>query len=818
MENILEGLNPQQKEAVEHFKGPLLILAGAGSGKTRVLTHRIAYLIDHYDVNPYHILALTFTNKAAGEMRERVDQIVGFGAENIWVSTFHSTCVRILRRYIEVLGYKRSFTIYDADDQRALMREIIKYLDLDPKKYKERAFLNVISNAKDELIGPEDYAARAQGDGMREIYARAYQEYEKRLHDANALDFDDLICKTIQMFQENKDILSYYRNRFRYILVDEYQDTNTAQFKLISLLASTPSDDGGVEHNLCVVGDDDQSIYKFRGANIMNILNFEQEYPDTRVIRLEENYRSTQNILDAANAVIHNNTKRKEKALWTRKDKGDSIYYSQFENEYEEAESVSSAIAHAVSNGKADYKDFAILYRTNAQSRVFEEKLINYNIPYRIVGAVNFYQRKEIKDILAYLRTIENGMDDISAKRIINVPKRGIGLTTIDRVSNYAIIHGTSFYSALQDYEYIENIGRSAAKLGSFVGLIESFRTNLEDPDYSIEQLIRDVVEQSGYEAMLAEDDSEESQARLENIEELINKAASYEEDHEEEGATLGGFLEEVALVADIDNVDDSTDIVLLMTLHSAKGLEFPYVYLVGMEDGIFPGAMAVYGEDPDQAAEEMEEERRLCYVGITRAMKKLSLSCARSRFRNGEHQFNRPSRFISEIPRYLLHTGSNSSTASSGGVSAAEFLKQQPGGSFSFGAGTGSSSTRRSGSARSNTGGYGTGTWNPAMEQRTKQAGHARGKSGLDLLAGNPMISKGFGGSYKTPSAKSSSAAGNSQTLSYSEGDRVRHMRFGEGSVQKITPSGADFEVTVAFDNGNTRKMLSSFAKLKKV
>lgn len=818
MENILEGLNPQQKEAVEHFKGPLLILAGAGSGKTRVLTHRIAYLIDHYDVNPYHILALTFTNKAAGEMRERVDQIVGFGAENIWVSTFHSTCVRILRRYIEVLGYKRSFTIYDADDQRALMREIIKYLDLDPKKYKERAFLNVISNAKDELIGPEDYAARAQGDGMREIYARAYQEYEKRLHDANALDFDDLICKTIQMFQENRDILSYYRNRFRYILVDEYQDTNTAQFKLISLLASTPSDDGGVEHNLCVVGDDDQSIYKFRGANIMNILNFEQEYPDTRVIRLEENYRSTQNILDAANAVIHNNTKRKEKALWTRKDKGDSIYYSQFENEYEEAESVSSAIAHAVSNGKADYKDFAILYRTNAQSRVFEEKLINYNIPYRIVGAVNFYQRKEIKDILAYLRTIENGMDDISAKRIINVPKRGIGLTTIDRVSNYAIIHGTSFYSALQDYEYIENIGRSAAKLGSFVGLIESFRTNLEDPDYSIEQLIRDVVEQSGYEAMLAEDDSEESQTRLENIEELINKAASYEEDHEEEGATLGGFLEEVALVADIDNVDDSTDIVLLMTLHSAKGLEFPYVYLVGMEDGIFPGAMAVYGEDPDQAAEEMEEERRLCYVGITRAMKKLSLSCARSRFRNGEHQFNRPSRFISEIPRYLLHAGSNSSTASSGGVSAAEFLKHQPGGSFSFGAGTGSSSTRRSGSARSNTGGYGTGTWNPAMEQRTKQAGHARGKSGLDLLAGNPMISKGFGGSYKTPSAKSSSAAGNSQTLSYSEGDRVRHMRFGEGSVQKITPSGADFEVTVAFDNGNTRKMLSSFAKLKKV
>ena len=809
LENILKGLNPQQEEAVKHFKGPLLILAGAGSGKTRVLTHRIAYLIDYYDVNPYHILALTFTNKAAGEMRERVDQIVGYGSENIWVSTFHSTCVRILRRYIEVLGYKRSFTIYDADDQRALMREIIKFLDLDPKKYKERAFLNVISNAKDELIGPEEYARRAQGDKMREIYARAYQEYEKRLRDANALDFDDLICKTIQMFQENQDILSYYQNRFRYIMVDEYQDTNTAQFKLISLMASTPSEDGGVEHNLCVVGDDDQSIYKFRGANIMNILNFEQEYPDTRVIRLEENYRSTQNILDAANAVIHNNTKRKEKALWTRKDKGDSIYYSQFENEYEEAEAVSSAIARAVENGEASYKDFAVLYRTNAQSRVFEEKLINYNIPYRIVGAVNFYQRKEIKDILAYLRTIENGMDDISAKRIINVPKRGIGLTTIDRVSNYAIIHGVSFYNALRDYEYIENIGRSAAKLGSFVGLIESFRTSLEDPDYSIEQLVRDVVEQTGYEAMLLEDDTEESQSRLENIEELINKAASYEEEHEEDGATLGGFLEEVALVADIDNVDDSTDIVLLMTLHSAKGLEFPYVYLVGMEDGIFPGAMAVYGEDPDQAAEEMEEERRLCYVGITRAMKKLSLSCARTRFRNGEHQFNRPSRFISEIPRYLIHAGSGSSTASSGGVSAAEFLKHQPGG-ITFGSSQGS---RNSFSGKS----YGTGTWNPAAEQRVKQSGHTRGKSGLDLLAGNPMISKGFGSSYTAPKSKASTSDAPA-TLSYSEGDRVRHMRFGEGVVQAINPSDSDFEVTVAFDNGNTRKMLSSFAKLKKV
>ena len=823
--SLLDALNEPQRQAVMATDGPLLILAGAGSGKTRVLTHRTAYLIEECGVNPYNIMAITFTNKAAGEMRERIDQMVGYGSESIWVCTFHSTCVRILRRYIDRLGFGTNFTIYDSDDQKTLMKDICKRLEIDTKMYKEKMFLSAISSAKDELIDPIEFETRAAGDYVKRKQAQVYREYQQALKQNNALDFDDLIMKTVELFKLDKEVLASYQDRFRYIMVDEYQDTNTAQFKLISLMASTPSENGGVEHNLCVVGDDDQSIYKFRGANIMNILNFEQEYPDTRVIRLEENYRSTQNILDAANAVIHNNTKRKEKALWTRKDKGDSIYYSQFENEYEEAEAISSAIARAVENGEASYKDFAVLYRTNAQSRVFEEKLINYNIPYRIVGAVNFYQRKEIKDILAYLRTIENGMDDISAKRIINVPKRGIGLTTIDRVSNYAIIHGVSFYNALRDYEYIENIGRSATKLGSFVGLIESFRTSLEDPDYSIEQLVRDVVEQTGYEAMLSEDDTEESQARLENIEELINKAASYEEDHEEDGATLGGFLEEVALVADIDNVDDSTDIVLLMTLHSAKGLEFPYVYLVGMEDGIFPGAMAVYGEDPEQAAEEMEEERRLCYVGITRAMKKLSLSCARSRFRNGEHQYNRPSRFISEIPRYLIHAGTGSSTASSGGVSAAEFLKHQPGG-ISFGTGQsnrGSFSNTSNGFSGSSYGNgsagrsYGTGTWNPAAEQHVKQSGHTRGKSGLDLLAGNPMISKGFGSSYAAPKSKAP-VSDTSVTLNYSEGDRVRHMRFGEGVVQTINPSDSDFEVTVAFDNGNTRKMLSSFAKLKKV
>lgn len=770
---ILEGLNPEQEKAVKHDKGPLLILAGAGSGKTRVLTHRIAYLIEEYGVNPWNILAITFTNKAAGEMRERVDHIVGTGAEYIWVSTFHATCVRILRRYIEVLGYSRNFTIYDADDQKTLMRDILKYLQLDPKKYKERAVLNAISAAKDELISPEQYELRAQGDFLKETYARAYREYEKRLRDANALDFDDLICKTIDLLENNPDILEYYQNRFRYIMVDEYQDTNTAQFRLIALLTDSRGENGETEQNLCVVGDDDQSIYKFRGANIYNILNFEQEYPDATVIKLEENYRSTQNILDAANAVIHHNSMRKDKALWTEKEKGDAIYFSQFENEYEEAGSIADAIAYAVNTGEANYSDFAVLYRTNAQSRVFEEKLVAANIPYRIVGAINFYQRREIKDILAYLRTIDNGLDDISVKRIINVPKRGIGLTTIDRISNYAISHETSFYGALQNYEYIDGINRSAAKLGSFVSLIESFKRHMEDPSYRLEDLLREILDETGYIRKLQEEDTDEANGRIENIEELISKAVSYEENCEEE-PTLSGFLEEIALIADIDTLEESTDLVLLMTLHSAKGLEFPYVYMVGMEDGIFPGYGAVMGDDPD----EMEEERRLCYVGITRAMQKLSLSCARSRFRNGEQQYNRPSCFINEIPRFLLKQSAASGADHNLRQLSFHDLPKQ--------------------------------TWNPIAETQTKQA--VRRSSGQDLFAGNPMISRGFG------QTGNKSGVSQSASIHYGEGDRVRHMKFGEGEVIALREKSGDYEVTVEFDSGNTRRMMASFAKLKKI
>lgn len=859
--DILEGLNPEQEEAVKHYKGPLLILAGAGSGKTRVLTHRIAYLISIYNVNPWNILAVTFTNKAAGEMRERVDAIVsGKNPKDIWVSTFHSLCVRILRRHIENIGYTRSFTIYDSDDQKTLMREIIKFLNLDPKKYKERTFLSVISSAKDELITPVQYELNAMGDFNKEIYAKAYKEYEKRLKDANALDFDDLITKTIQLFKECPKVLLRYQERFKYIMVDEYQDTNTAQFRLIELLASTTGEDGSVEHNLCVVGDDDQSIYKFRGANIHNILNFEQSYPGTRVIKLEENYRSTKNILDAANSVIQNNVVRKDKALWTQKEEGDLIYFNRFTNEYEEASEVTDAISYAVSSGQALYKDFAILYRTNAQSRIFEEKLVSVNIPYKIIGAVNFYQRKEIKDLLAYLRTICNGLDDISVKRIINVPKRGIGLTTIDRISMYATDHETSFYEALKNYEYIDGINRGAVKLQSFVSLIESFKRYLDSEDFTLTGLINELIEETGYVRLLEEEGTEEALGRIENIEELLNKAAAYEANCEG-SPSLEGFLEEVALVADIDNVNESNDLVLLMTLHSAKGLEFPYVYIVGMEEGIFPGYGPIISDEP----EEMEEERRLCYVGITRAKEKLSLSCATSRFRNGEQQYNPPSRFLAEIPRCLIkqnasqgsfsyyklpeedtrHVQSpanknyNGNNYNNGGYNKNNYNNgsynrdNYNNGSYNRNNYNNSSYNSNHYNNDNNSNYYSSGTgsnkvsrtsslWTPYTEKNTKTQSQKNTGSTGKLFEGNPLITKGFSAyqsqaqGIKENSQKSSTKG--SGTPGYKEGDRITHSKFGEGIVKTLNAKAGDFEVCVDFDSGCTRKMMASFAKLKKI
>ena len=640
-----DSLNAMQQEAVFHTEGPVLILAGAGSGKTRVLTHRIAYLIEEKGINPWNIMAITFTNKAAQEMRERVDQIVGFGSESIWVSTFHSSCVRMLRRYIDRLGYDNNFTIYDTDDQKTVIKEICKRLNIDTKQFKERTLMAAISSAKDELVSPAEYklqASTASGYGAQTI-ARVYEAYQKQLHQNNALDFDDLIVKTVELFQSCPDVLDYYQERFRYIMVDEYQDTNTAQFKFVSLLAEKYK-------NLCVVGDDDQSIYKFRGANIGNILGYEKVFPQAKVIKLEQNYRSTQNILNAANEVIKNNEGRKDKTLWTANEEGAPIHFRQFQNGYEEAEYIAGAISQKVREGIYDYKDCAILYRTNAQSRLFEEKFLIANIPYKIVGGVNFYARKEIKDLLAYMKTIDNAKDDVAVKRIINVPKRGIGAATLGKVQDYADAYGISFYQALRQAEEIPTLGRGSAKVRPFVEFIQKFRSQIEY--LSVKELLEKLIEETGYVKELEAEDTDEAKARIENIDELISKAASYED--EAEDPSLSGFLEEVALIADIDSVEESDNRVLLMTLHSAKGLEFPNVYLAGMEDGIFPGYMTIVGDDP----QDMEEERRLCYVGITRAMKELTLSAAQQRMIRGETQYNKVSRFIREIPRELVELG----------------------------------------------------------------------------------------------------------------------------------------------------------------
>lgn len=641
--SIYDTLNHEQQEAVFHTEGPVLILAGAGSGKTRVLTHRIAYLIEEKGVNPWNIMAITFTNKAAGEMRERVDKIVGFGAESIWVSTFHSSCVRILRRYIDRLGFDHNFAIYDTDDQKSLMKDICKRLEIDTKVYKERAILAAISSAKDELISPEEYQLNTMSDFSKKKIALAYLEYQKELKKNNALDFDDLIVKTVELFQACPDVLDYYQERFRYIMVDEYQDTNTAQFKFVSLLAAK-------YRNLCVVGDDDQSIYKFRGANIGNILGFEKIFPDAMVIRLEQNYRSTQNILNAANEVIKNNVGRKDKTLWTENQEGEKIHFRQFMNAYEEAEYIVGDISKKVREKDGDYRDFAILYRTNAQSRLFEEKMLMANIPYKLVGGVNFYARKEIKDLLSYLKTVDNARDDLAVRRIINVPKRGIGATTLTRVQDYAVQKDISFYEALREASQIPSLGRAAAKVEPFVTFIQTMRSKAEY--LSPSELLKEIIEETGYVTELQAEGTEEAEARIENIDELITKVVTYEEENED--PTLSGFLEEVALVADIDSVDGDDNQVLLMTLHSAKGLEFPYVYLAGMEDGIFPSYMTITADDPT----EIEEERRLCYVGITRAMRDLTLTCAQQRMIRGETQYNKVSRFIKEIPREMVELG----------------------------------------------------------------------------------------------------------------------------------------------------------------
>ncbi len=769
-------------------EGPVLILAGAGSGKTRVLTHRVAYLIDRAGVAPYHILAITFTNKAAGEMRERVDKIVGFGAEQIWVSTFHSTCVRILRRYIDRLGYDNHFTIYDTDDQKGIMKEVCKKLQIDTKMLKERTIMSAISSAKDELIDPQEYEMLNGFDYNGGKIAKAYREYQATLKKNNALDFDDLIMKTVELFKADAEVLSSYQDRFRYIMVDEYQDTNTAQFELIRLLAAK-------HRNLCVVGDDDQSIYKFRGANIRNILDFEKVYPDAFVVRLEQNYRSTQTVLDAANAVIKNNTRRKEKALWTDQGEGTRIGFRQFDTAYEEAEYIAGDVARKKRKGQFSYGECAVLYRTNAQARLLEERFIMEGVPYDVVGGTNFYSRREIKDVLAYLKTIDNGRDDVAVKRIINVPRRGIGAATIVRVQEYADERNISFFDALTEADQIMTIGRSASKLKPFVTMIQSFRSKQEF--YSLEELVKDVLDLTGYLKELEESDEEDAADRVENIEELVSKVVAYEQESDE--PTLNGFLEEVALVADIDRVDGDGDRVLLMTLHSAKGLEFGHVYLAGMEDGVFPSYMTITSDDPM----EIEEERRLAYVGITRAKEELTLTCAKQRMTRGETQYNPISRFVREIPPMLMdgtpaQVKKRMDEVYEEDSQERSLLRTKP-----YGAAKSFMEPVKPYAAA------------PSAYTEKEKAYAAPKKRGVGTtpvtVGGNPF------GAGNVPSGRAAEPAVPGR-IGYGEGDRVRHARYGEGTVLKIEPGPRDSQVTVVFDEAGQKIMYAGFAKLQKV
>ena len=799
---IYDSLNEQQQKGVFTTDGPVLLLAGAGSGKTRVLVHRIAYLIHEEGVNPYNILAITFTNKAAGEMRERVDDIVGYGADSIWVATFHATCVRILRRYIDRLGYDTNFTIYDTDDQKSVIKEICKKLQIDTKMIKERSLMSAISSAKDELISPEEYEMRNMGDYGKKKYIQVYYEYQDTLRKNNALDFDDIIVKTVELFKCCPEVLEQYQNRFKYIMVDEYQDTNTAQFELIRLLAMK-------YRNLCVVGDDDQSIYKFRGANIRNILDFEQVYPEATVIKLEQNYRSCGNVLDAANAVIKNNKGRKAKALWTKKEPGNPIHFKQFDTAYEEAEFIASDIRKKAREDRDTYGDTAILYRTNAQSRLLEERFVVEGIPYNVVGGVNFYSRREIKDLLAYLKTIDNAKDDMAVKRIINVPKRGIGATTIVKVQTFADEHGISFYDALCSNELKYELGRSAVKLEPFVNLIQMFRSKVGI--LSLRELVADILEKTEYIENLQADDDMEAKDRVENIEEFINKVVAYEDTHDD--PLLSEFLEEVALVADIDQVSEEDKRVLLMTIHAAKGLEFKNVYLAGMEDGIFPSYMTISTDDTN----ELEEERRLAYVAITRAKEDLTITAARQRMLHGQTQYNPLSRFVKEIPEELLDqkplkqkqrfddyepdyytkTQVASNPYSIGGKhKVTDYYKVQTPSTpvtvkkVDFTSGTDSRLNQTYGVQKS-------------MPKASVSGRVAGGSGGLGSLQGLQGVQKGMPVAGDKPD--------------YEVGDRVKHIKYGSGTVLKIEKGARDYQVTVSFDEYGNKVMMAAFAKLIK-
>ncbi|HAQ5500216.1 TPA: DNA helicase PcrA [Enterococcus faecium] len=737
---LLNGMNPRQKEAVLHTDGPLLLMAGAGSGKTRVLTHRIAYLIEEKEVNPWNILAITFTNKAAKEMKERVNAILASGGEDVWVSTFHSMCVRILRRDVDFIGYNRNFTIIDSSEQLTLMKRILKELNIDPKKYDPRSILGTISQAKNSLQTPQDFA-KMQGSYYEEIAAKCYAAYQKELQYNQCMDFDDLIMNTIRLFEEHPDSLTYYQNKFHYIHVDEYQDTNHAQYTLVNLLA-------GRFRNLCVVGDADQSIYGWRGADMQNILDFEKDYQDAAVILLEQNYRSTKNILSAANQVIENNSNRKPKNLWTENKEGNKITYYRADNERDETRFIVDRMQEEIRSNHRNYGDFAILYRTNAQSRVMEETLLKANIPYKMVGGHKFYDRKEIKDILAYLNVLVNPQDSISFERIVNSPKRGIGPGSIEKLRSFASLHEWPLLEAAQNVDLANIGGKAGQQLGAFGEMIQEVTQMI--PYLTVTELTKEVLDRSGYLEDLKIQNTLEAQARIENLEEFLTVTQEFdkqfeqqnEEDADAPEEKLTVFLNDLALVSDIDNLEEDASQVTLMTLHAAKGLEFPVVFLIGLEEGVFPLSRALMEES------ELEEERRLAYVGITRAEEALYLTNAFSRTLYGRTQYNRPSRFVEEIDQELLEI---------------EGMRPTP--------------------------------------KKT------------------PVFAKKTAYSYKQPETAvvpSKSATGG-ENNSWKPGDKVKHKKWGLGTVVRVSGTSKDLELDVAFPSQGVKRLLAAFAPIEK-
>ena len=763
---LLDELNDKQYEAVVNTEGANLVIAGAGSGKTKVLTHKIAYLIDEKNVKPWDILAITFTNKAANEMKQRVENLVGEIARDMWIGTFHSICVRILRKFIDRLGYERTFIIFDTTDQKSLMKQVLKAKNIDDKMFSEKSVLYEISNAKNEMLEPEQYALRTNGDYRKEVISELYASYQKRLKENNALDFDDIINLTIKILEENKDVLDYYVEKFKYILVDEYQDTNKAQFKLISLLASKYG-------NITVVGDNDQGIYKFRGADITNILNFEKDFPGSKVIKLEQNYRCTQNILNIANEVIKNNKNKYEKKLWTKNDEGvlPKIYRGQ--TEYDEANYVVDQIEHLKITEHYNYKDFAILYRMNSQSRSLEDILRREDIPYKIVGGLKFYERKEIKDVIAYLRLVHNTNDNLSLIRIINEPKRGIGKTSIDSVEQIASTNGISMYEVIKKCDQY-GLNRIYPKSRDFINTIEELR-QIKD-NIKISELIKQILIQTGYSAALELEKTDEAESRLQNLDEFLTVAIEFEEQSAEN--SLSDFLEGITLSSDIDEMEDTDESVTLMTLHSAKGLEFPVVFMVGMEDGIFPSYKSI-GDD-----EELEEERRLCYVGITRAKHLLYLTCARQRTIFGSTSHNMPSRFINEISANNLD----------GYDEAFEDNTSRLSQDFEFEWKYGNTNKYRV---------------NNRIDTDDRDTAFARNSAGMSFGRGAESFLKNLG-------TTRSVAKPNVDLSQYESGVRVKHKKFGNGVITKVEPEGDDYKVDIEFEKVGHKRLMAKFAGLE--